>query len=654
MAGSSYLNTLLKTLPAEQSRQIIEILNGLQNSGGILSPDDFNQKLKELTSVVNKDGRILPTIQLLLSFPMQLCRSSIHNTMLTSAKNDIQSAFLQTDEIGMKLEDHNVLFIDNMIRDLEASVSHQEETIKRLKWLADRNNEFTHCIVDQFSTVKSLDKSSSEIKKIYNIYFDDRFSKIQSQLFYDAFGKKVLLPTKNNIKINATSVLHLSDSYSFITENEVEDPKNKLVNIIDGKKGTFWTRNVYSSDKLPKVTTVLRFNFDTAKDVSYVCIESGASEQFDISSIIGTSSEGNQIVLLSNTHSIDGRTRIDFDNIHAKAITIFFETNTYRKIDYFVPKDIEVLDLFEGNDVFSKLTKKEKIGKIVRKKIISDNLADICSVSDTELLPKIDKYNYQFCLDNVWFGSESYDSSGIFVSKQLKIENVGSVGVNAISDVETDGNISDSIEYEITKIDSIPRYNVLRVPIPEIGQRTVSSERLIFSGQIYDSTVNDLAFLRFCPLVPYDWAISDESPVKVYKNGKEIYVGTDWEFSFRTTTTTFSGTSLLFESNFLPAADFGEWNLLPQRMAIVIKNIDPNAVYTASYTIRFSDYINGGTVWLDSEKNSYLVKDKVVFKKTDNLVKSNIYLVVKMRKNLASKFFTPKLYEYSLLGSSYN
>lgn len=653
MAGSSYLNTLLQTLPAEQTRQILEILTDLRNSGGILNPEEFNQKLRELTSVVNQDNRILPTIELLLALPMQLSRSILHNKMLVSAKNDIKSAFVQIDDMGSKLEDHNILFISNMIKDLEQAVNHQKETIKRLKWLAGKDNEFTHAIVDELTSSKSTSKSSVEVKKIYNLYYDDRSNNIQNELFHDFAGNKLILSPKNNTVIYPTSVSHLSDEYSYQTENEVDDPQNKLVNIIDGKRGTFWTRNIYSSEKLPKVTTVMQFNFDMAKDVSYIHVETGTPEPLVVSSIIGISPEGNEINLHSSSTEIDGRIRIDFSNVFVKSIVVFFETTTYKKVDYFVPKDVNILDIFESNDVFSKLLKKEKIGKVVRKVMVSDKLADTLLSPDNAQNQKIEKYNYLFSLDNVWFGNENYEYSGMFVSKPLKIENVGTIGISTDDSISTVDNISDSIEYEITKIDQLPQYRASRIPIPKIGQSSISSERLVFSGQLYDSTVNDLASLRFCPFVSDNWVLGDTEPVKVYRNGIELQLGTDWEFAVMSVDS-ITGNKLDFKSTFLSLPNFSEWNLLPQKMFIVIKNIDPNATYTADYDIRFSDYPNSNTVWLDSDKESYLVKDKIIFKKPDNLVKSNIYLVIKMRRNLPSKFSTPKLFEYSLLGSSYN
>jgi hypothetical protein len=653
MAGSSYLGTLLKILPAEQTRQIVELLNELQNSGSISNPQEFNDKLKKLTSVVNKEGRILPTFELHYALPLQVCRSSLHNGMLRSAKNDIQSAFLQTNEIGEKLEDHNALFIQNLIKDLEQSVSHQEETIKRLEWLADKSNEFRHAIVDEFKSARSTYRSSLESEKIYDLYFDDRTNGIQSELFHDFAGQKLIISPKNTVIIRPTSVQHLSDQYSFHTEHDVEDPANKLNNLLDGQRGTFWTRNVYLSEKKSKVTTVLQFDLDTAKDISYLYIESGTSEPFSISSVLSVSPEGNQISLLSEKIEVDGRIRIDFDNVLTKSVIVFFETTTYKKEDYFTRKDVEILDVFESEDVFSRLLKKEKLGQVTRQVVFSDTLADACLIPEDTVAKEIQSYKYTFSLDNVWFGNENYNDSGMFVSKPLSIESVGTVGINVKESINSFGGVSDSIEYDITRVDNYPSYRVTTLPVPPANITSVTSERLIFTGQLYDSTVNDLCFLRFCPLVPHDWTIGDDNPIKVYKNGELLAIGTDWELSVKSIDSG-TGHALSFESSFLNITDFSEWNLLPQKMYIVIKNIDPNAVYTANYNIRFSDSVNSDTVWLDKEKTAWLNKDKIVFKKENSSINSDLYLIVKMRRNLASKYSTPKLHEYSLLGSSYN
>jgi len=654
MAGSSYLSTLLNILPAVQTRQIMDILAGLQNSGGVLTPKEFEDKLKELTAVVNKENRILPTFELSLALPRELCRSSIYNGMLTRAKNDINSAFLQLDEIGSKLEDHNILFVDSMIRDLDYSVDRQQETIKRLKWLAGKTNEFTYAIVDQLVNPRSIDRSSVEVKKLYNLYYDDRSDDIQNPLAYDPLGKKLTISANNTDKVRPTSAQHLSNAYSYQTENEVDDPDNKLVNLIDGKKGTFWTRNIYSSVKREKVTTVLQFNFDTAKDVSYISIESGSSEPVFISSIVGVSPEGNEIDIYNTSVEIDGRKRIDFGSpFFVRSIIVFFETKTYKKIDYVVPKDVEILDVFESNDVFARMVKKEKLGKFTRKVIVSDKAADACLIPEDSKLPKIEKYRYLFSLDNVWFGNENYLASGMFVSKPLKIENVGTVGISTEDEVNTLNGVSDAIEYDIAKVDQLPRYNVTIIPVPKINQTSVESERLVFSARINSSTLDDMAVLRFCPLVPSDWEIGDDYPVNIYKNGNVLDLGTDWQLAVSSVDNSL-GSELDLKSSFFYITDFDTWNLLPQKMVVVINNIDPNAVYTASYSLRFSDSPGNDTVWLDDTRESYIEKGKVVFKRPDNLVKSNIYLIAKMRRNLSLDTSTPKLYEYSLLGSAYN
>ena len=125
-------------------------------------------------------------------------------------------------------------------------------------------------------------------------------------------------------------------------------------NIIDGTRGTYWTRNVYLYSSVPKVTTVLEFDFGISKDVNYVIIEGATEEEFKIESLKGIAADGHEIELLNNTISISGRTRIDFERCFVKSVRATFANYSYRRAEYYVPYDSPLHDALNPINAFKR------------------------------------------------------------------------------------------------------------------------------------------------------------------------------------------------------------------------------------------------------------------------------------------------------------
>jgi hypothetical protein len=272
----------------------------------------------------------------------------------------------------------------------------------------------------------------------------------------------------------------------------------------------------------------------------------------------------------------------------------------------------------------------------------------------------MDAYLYPFALDNVWFGNSLYEDSGIFVSKPLTGKNFGICGVQSNELVSTSESVSNSIEYEIIKKDISPKYQEVRFPIPYLGQITITSERLILTKRITDTTQNDAGALRFCPYINPNWTLTSGSPIHVYKNGEEISIGVaggfDIAIGLNATSNAFYWVST-WNDAISDSRDFTHYTLLPQKMWIKIRQPDPTAVYTVDYTIRTSDtYISDNTVWLDKNKTVFLSNAGRVYIRRDNPdinIDSELYLQITMRRNTASHSSTPRLDEYALLGATY-
>jgi hypothetical protein len=662
MGTTKYLDSILRILPAVQARQISDLLNDLQAKGTVRNAEEYREKLQELSTVVNSDIP-KPSFEQIRALVWNLCSSEAHNVMMQSFKNDIEASFLQVDEIGKKLDEHNELLMRNMIADLERGLNEQSNRILSLEWLADQSNEFTQVLVNSFVTATSLKVPRSELGAD-SFYFDNRTYKTQTEVDIPSAvvserGEKLILDTVNDTPIQAVGIKETTDEYSYNTTINV-DVDNDIENIIDGKRGTFWFKNVYLESPVAKVSTVLQFDFGVGKDIDYVIVEGATQEPFFIDSIEGIASDGSRVSLLSVSKEVEGKTRVDFDKTFLQAIKISFSVKTYHKQSYWTPKESNVHDAFIKANRFKRLERKNYIAPVSRKALASEKLAKLCNVP-VEKSKQINSYKYTFGLDNVWFGGSLYKDSGIFVSKPLKVTNIGVLGIKTDETTET-GVTRNTIECEIIKIDRKPFYKETRFPVLKIDEPETIIERLIPVKRETEAAVNDVGMLRFCPYIPSDWTTGDTDPIIVYENGVALTIDTDWEYAFAE----LSGINKTFDwkTDFADGTNFSLYTLSPPKVWIKLKNAKLNSVYTVSYKPRTSDYninIAGtneqATLWLDKDETVFLNKDgRIQFKRNDPdvTIESDIYLQITLRRNKPYQSVSPELLEYSVLATSYD
>jgi len=649
-------------MPAVQARQLADLLQDLQSKGTVRNAEEYKTKLQELSVIVN-DAVPQPSFEQVRALVWNLCSSDAHNAMMQAFKNDLEAAFLQVDEIGEKLDDHNELLMKNMMSDLERALDEQENHIRKLEWLADQSNEFTYVLVNSFTSSSLLHVSRTE-SNADSLYFDNRTYKQKTSVELPSAtvserGNKLMLDVSVDPVIKPVGVKLHTDQYSYATEVSV-DIDNPITNTIDGERGTFWFKNTYTKNKVPKVSTVLEFDLGRGTDVNYIIVEGATQEPFFVERIEGISPGGHRISLKSTSIEVNGKTRIDFDRSFVQSVKVFFAVYTYHKVDYWTPKDTDVHDAFDSSNRYDRLKRKDSLAAVSREALSSESLADLCNVP-VPVSKQVNAHRYTFALDNVWFGNDLYKDSGIFVSKPLKITNIGSLAVRVDEEVQS-GVTQDTIEYEIIKIDKAPKYKETKFPIPKLNQTSVVSERLVLTKRESASVKNDVGMLRFCPYIPSDWSSSYADPIVVYENGRELNAGTEWEFAFAEETAV-NGT-LDWKTVFTQAVDFSNFTLTPPKMWIKINNAKLNDVYTVDYTPRTSDYnINEAgtneqeTVWLDADKTVYLENGgRVYFKREDPdvTIDSEIYLQITLRRNKASQASTPELYEYAVLAASYD
>jgi hypothetical protein len=653
MGTSKYLDSVLRILPAIQARQISDLLSKLQASGQIKNISDYQLKLKELAAAINSSTP-KPSFEMINAFVWNLCSSDLQNTLLQSAKNDIEALFLQVDEIGVKLSDHNILFMEGVISDLNRVIAEQEETISRLEWLKNPDNEFTTAITNTFSS-SIIGRTERNMANTSFLYFDNRLQigKPKTELpdaFVSEKGDKLILGSANDSIVIPVAVKEQMSSTSYSSDFSV-DINTNINNIIDGQRGTFWTKNVYLPSAVPKVTTLIELNLGSSKDINYMIMETGITEPFIIEDLIGISYDGARIDLLNNPVTVDGLIRIDFPKNNISSVFLTISTNTYKKAEYHIPAENSIHDAVDTSNRFSKLSRRQAIEPAAAKALNSNNLTKVIGLEPV-YEKRINSFLYSIVIDNIWFGNSEYNNVGIFVSKSLKISNIGALGLNTVEKEET-GTIRNTIEYDIVKIDKFPKYTEQRFSILPIGSTLIPCERLILTKRSdRNNYINSVGMLRFCPHVKENWTTGDSVPIVVYKNGAELRISSDWDFAISKIT------DFEWKGSFELANKFEYFTLSPANMFIRILNPDETAVYTVSYTARTSDAYSIDTkLWLDSNQTIYMNRDNKIYFVQDDpdiSIDSEVYLQITMRRNSAVSSTTPELESYVLLGASYS
>lgn len=645
--ANKYLTSLLNVLSAVQARQISELLQDLQVAGTIRSSEEYSDKLAELSTLVNGTSPI-PSFSPLYSVVWNLCSSDAHNIMVKSIKNDLEAAFIQLDDIGSKLDDHHILFMKNLIADLNKGINKQEENIKKLELIANQNNEFTDVMVNTFAATSTLGVSLAEQQSDL-LLFDNRTYQILDESNIDSAviseAESLILGVNENIghRVNAISVKLQSDEYSYITEREVDSDAD-LGNIIDGKIGTFWTRSVNLIDPVSEVHTVLDFNLGAAKDISYVVIQPASSEPFYVTDITGVSVNGSRVSLLSEDRLISGITRIDFDRVNLVSVLIILSNKTYQKAQYFTNSTYSITEDKEKDWVERTQMIANATGSAIQSEVISE-ICNVPSLTETQV-----NYNtYSFAIDNIYFGNPVYSNVGTFLTKPLRLVNPGTIAVKVNEKAEI-GTIQNSIEYDVIKVDKSPRYKETRFPIPYLGQESVNSERLILISKSSNILIKDIGKLRFLPNL--------SETFQIYKNEKLLSIGTDYLCSVAQISKNESETFDWKAS--LSAIDYQDYDISPLGFYIKILNPNMSDVYTINYSIFTSETEDSSsefkTIWLNKDNTISLAdKGHINILKNENYpIESEIYLQITLRRNQFTRSTTPELYECILLANKYN
>lgn len=687
---SKYLTSIMRVLPAVQARQITDMLNSLRTKGAVRDISEYEDTLKSLTSLVNADSP-KPMFTPIRSLVWQLCSSDAHNTMMQAAKNDIEALFFQADDIATRLDDQHFFMMKSMMAELEHVIDEQQDTIRRLQILASSDNEFSKISVNSFrqTSLKCIDRS---IIGSESLFFDNRTGNpvgeddIPSAVVSEQ-GQKLILPVTNEPQILPVSVKLLTDSESYGTDID-SSMNNDLSSIIDGTQGTFWSRTVYLSDPVERMSTVLEFDLGAGRDINYCIVEGATREPCFISEMWGVAPDGRRInLMLRRTNlsadstiagsteglldeiEIYGKNRIDFEQAYVSRVRIKFTYPSFEKTDFYYDSGMSSSKAID-TQISSKDLGPNDIASLARQVLISTDLAKICNVPETTTT-HVNKICYFFALDNVWFGNSLYADTGIFVSEPVSVVSPGilsvktserNVGVTRTGIDEDlaqgeDGILSNagSVEYEIIKRSLLKNglYKQEHFPIPFLGQTRVIRERLLLTMRTDNTTLNDTGFLRFTPIA------TDDPPtcLQVYCNNELMYLG-DAIDGYKVAYTIDSSEDLVFTSSPMtnPWDDLSNWTTPGYKLWIKINNPSANNIYTVDYDIKTSK--PNEIVYVDNTKTIFMGDaGRLEFRPTilnEDTESCSLYLQITLRRNSSYHSLSPEVHEYALLIAPYN
>lgn len=691
-----YLKSIMKIMPVVQARQLTQLLDDLRATGEVRDAEEYENALRKLSKLVNAENPV-PSFRQIKALVWQLCSSDAHNVMMQATKNDIEAVFVQTDEVGRRLDDQHFLMMKSVLSELEHAVAEQEAEVRRLQLVGSPNTEFRNVLLNSFAatTLHQINRSEAGSDLLF---FNNRTGHPVGEVdipnaYVSENGKKLVLPTTNEPRILPISASLLSDSDTYGTELETA-VNNKISNVIDGTRGTYWSRTVYLSEVVPRVSTKIQFDFGVGRDVNYAIIQGASHTPFFVTEMWGVSPDGHKINLMLRRAStsidagesilenpleeeieVDGSVRIDFEQVFVKAVQIKFSYSSYEEGDFWVDNKINAHKIYDADETL----KPEDFAPFIKETLLSEDLVTKLNIPEN-VSQHINGNVYFFGLDNVWFGNGLYTDSGIFVSEPIRIENPGVVSVQTkernVGELRTGtdeelaaGNYSSvknagSVEYELIVKRLIEGAQQLEhLPVPFLGQTRVIRERLIFTKRINDSVLLDAGPLRFCPRIT---ALSD---IQIYRNDTLLQIGNSpgrYMVAFRKDGTD----STLLDWTDAPAPDIYNirlWDLPHQRLWILINSPSPSDVYTMSYNIRTSSRSStdiglslgetDAVIYMDDQKTIYMGDDgRLIFQPdlvSDITKTSELYLQVSLRRNTAEKAVSPEVDEFALLVAPY-
>jgi len=228
-----YLNKFRSVLPGVQVTQINKLLNGMKNDGSIKTIKEYNQKLQDLTKILQETNPT-PSFKLLLGYIGDLISSARYNVMTQAIANDLEAAFLEAEQIASVLETHKTLFDLTILDSIEKSINELERNIDLYEYVANSPHKFSDAQYVTFNETECVftPRTDSEAD---NLYYDYRLREgilEEESCEIDSLGEQLLMPAGT---LDEVSVINVSLIHDSLTTFPLRDlcPQPRIFKILE-------------------------------------------------------------------------------------------------------------------------------------------------------------------------------------------------------------------------------------------------------------------------------------------------------------------------------------------------------------------------------------------------------------------------------------
>lgn len=645
-----YLNKFRSVLPGIQITQINKLLNGMKNDGSIKTIKEYNQKLQDLTKILQETDPT-PSFKLLLGYIGDLISSARYNVMTQAIANDLEAAFLEADQIANVLETHKTLFDLTILDSIEKSINELERNIDLYEYIANSPHKFSDAQYVTFNETESVFTPRTD-SEVGNLYYDYRLEEgipEEETCEIDSLGEQLLMPAGSLDEVGVINVSLIHDSLCTFPLRDLQSSIQDLQNIRDGKIDTWWLYPVISKNKLESATIKLKFDFGGQRRFNSIYIEPQVTNPVVLESFSYVGPNGTLVTIENIEETIPPARMIYLGNIETSILILTFRQENSVQVAYHYDANKQE---WEGS---------VNIDQTVRSIITNPVTRDVLGLTESqERVEEQTGYQYTFGFDNVRFYLTEYLDRGVFVSKKFTVKRPISIGLQV---EEFNHEISEfshkprrfSFEYLLYKRNYNENGSLIdteMVSLLPIGQTSILSERLFLITKDDEGSVNNIARLRFTPVI----STTEHLTIRLNHGGTGgvgLVLGTEVDGDD-------------FEVQVDGATEWcGTWGELktqidsqPESKIPVVVNVkffnaNQSGIYTVDYQV--SRRTNSSNQRKISREISLLDNGLLrcfIEKPGNNVVESaDLYLIVIMRNNWITSDLSCMLGQYKLLAS---
>lgn len=666
-----YLDQLRSTLNDVQSKHISNLLKKQKDSGEIKNLEDFRARLSELTAQILSD-RVEPSLQVFFAQLNEVIDSDTYNFMLDRIRDDLEAIFSELNTLDEIVDAHTNLINNIVLKAIKLGINELENKITFYEFMASNPHGFTQSLFNTFSGASN--NRTYRTDPDVGIFFEDPRSgdEISSDVTVDTVGERILLGSNILKHIPIKQITQLFDEEAVQSEEAVAFSSEKISNVIDGTRGTYWTYSNLQNNIDPNgIKAKFELDLGVDSEINFIEIESAAIFPMNIVQIeyLDPNNDFHEI----NLHQplLNRTNRIDFAKITASKINIVVEQLNALEVQYENKAISDNYDsvISKSNPLFST----NSIAKEIRQTVMSSKLLENAFMITQSAKPgaAVKYFDYTVGFDNIRVGNSEYVDTSIYVSSPITIDNLTQIGLKSkeLRPIYTGGittftadtyPVSDAGGYFLSSIEYyavLQNYNINdrlidinKIPILPTGISYVSHEALTLAYKVGVSLVPNTGVLRFYTAHFTDDQIED---IKVYRNGTLLTYLTDWIFE-----------EFPYTNDFVPPNG--------QRNSVGIRILDPTNTdfYTVSYTpmvsntrvdgsllsdldIEFDtdgiivvDLVGDGSATLSSDSTTHIISKK---HSGQDVAYTKVNLVIVLRKNSTDNHISAGVDEFTLL-----